>query len=40
VARNERCRFLNNIIAMVGNSSTLTLDNFGNIETTWEKWKR
>jgi len=26
VARNERCRFLNNIIAMVGNSSTLTLN--------------
>ena len=32
VERNERCRFLNNIIAMVGNSSALTLDNFGNIE--------
>ena len=24
IARNERCRFLNNIIAMVGNDSTLT----------------
>jgi hypothetical protein len=32
VARNERCRFLNNIIAMVGDDSTLTLDQSGNIQ--------
>jgi hypothetical protein len=32
VARNERCRFLNNIIAMVGDDSTLTLNQLGNIE--------
>jgi hypothetical protein len=32
VARNERCRFLNNIIAMVGDSSTLTLDQSGSIQ--------
>ena len=32
VARNERCRFLNNIIAIVGNNSTLTLDEFGKVE--------
>ncbi len=31
VARNERCRFLNNIIAMVGNDSTLTLNQSGKI---------
>jgi hypothetical protein len=30
--RNERCRFLNNIIAMVGNSSTLTRNSLGEIE--------
>lgn len=29
VARNERCRFLNNIIAMVGNTSTITIDSSG-----------
>ena len=32
IDRNERCRFLNNIIAMAGNSSTLTLNEFGKIE--------
>jgi hypothetical protein len=32
VARNERCRFLNNIIAMVGNSSTLTKNSLGKLE--------
>jgi hypothetical protein len=32
VARNERCRFLNNIIAMAGDSSTLTLDQSGSIQ--------
>jgi hypothetical protein len=32
VARNERCRFLNNIIAIVGDDSTLTLDQAGNIQ--------
>lgn len=31
VARNERCRFLNNIIAVVGNDSTLTSDQSGKI---------
>jgi hypothetical protein len=33
IARRERCRFLNNIIAIVGNDSTLTLDEFGKIES-------
>ena len=32
VARNERCRFLNNIIAMAGNSSTLTRNALGKLE--------
>ncbi len=32
IARNERCRFLNNIIAMVGNDSSLTLDGSGKIQ--------
>jgi hypothetical protein len=32
VARNERCRFLNNIIAIVGNDSTLTTDSSGKIQ--------
>ena len=32
VARNERCRFLNNIIAMVGNSSTLTRNVSGKLD--------
>jgi hypothetical protein len=32
VARNERCRFLNNIIAMVGNSSSLTKNSLGKLE--------
>ena len=31
VARNERCRFLNNIIAIVGNDSTLTSNQLGKI---------
>lgn len=31
VTRNERCRFLNNIIAIVGNDSTLTSDQSGKI---------
>lgn len=31
VARNERCRFLNNIVAIVGNDSTLTKDSSGSI---------
>jgi hypothetical protein len=31
VTRNERCRFLNNIIAVVGNDSTLTSDQSGKI---------
>ena len=31
VARNERCRFLNNIIAMAGNSSTLTRNASGKL---------
>ena len=31
VARNERCRFLNNIIAMAGNSSTLTRNSLGKL---------
>ena len=31
IARNERCRFLNNIIAIAGNDSTLTLDQSGKI---------
>lgn len=31
VVRNERCRFLNNIIAVVGNDSTLTSDQSGKI---------
>ena len=32
VARNERCRFLNNIIAIVGNNSTLTRGALGKLE--------
>jgi len=32
LARNERCRFLNNIIAIVGNSSTLTTNSLGKIQ--------
>ena len=32
VARNERCRFLNNIIAIVGNDSTLTRNSSGKLE--------
>jgi hypothetical protein len=32
VARNERCRFLNNIIAIVGNDSTLTKNSLGKLE--------
>jgi len=32
IARNERCRFLNNIIAMVGNDSTLTTNSTGKIQ--------
>jgi hypothetical protein len=32
VLRNERCRFLNNIIAIVGNDSTLTRNSLGKIE--------
>jgi hypothetical protein len=32
--RNERCRFLNNIIAIVGNNSTLTRDELGKIRVT------
>ena len=32
VARNERCRFLNNIIAIVGNNSTLTRGSLGKLE--------
>jgi hypothetical protein len=32
VARNERCRFLNNIIAMVGNDSTLTRNVSGKLD--------
>jgi hypothetical protein len=32
VARNERCRFLNNIIVMVGNDSTLTRNNSGKLD--------
>ena len=32
VNRNERCRFLNNIIAIVGNDSTLTTNSLGEIE--------
>ena len=31
VARNERCRFLNNIIAIVGNDSVLTKNSSGNL---------
>jgi hypothetical protein len=31
VTRNERCRFLNNIIAIVGNDSTLTSNQLGKI---------
>lgn len=34
VARNERCRFLNNIIAIVGNDSTLTTNPLGHIEAS------
>ena len=32
IARHERCRFLNNIIAMVGNDSTLTTNSSGKIQ--------
>jgi hypothetical protein len=32
VARNERCRFLNNIIAMAGNSSTITRNVSGKLD--------
>jgi hypothetical protein len=32
VARNERCRFLNNIIAIVGNDSTLTRNQLGKLQ--------
>ncbi len=32
IARHERCRFLNNIIAIVGNDSTLTTDSAGKIQ--------
>ena len=32
IARNERCRFLNNIVAMVGNSSTLTRNVSGKLD--------
>lgn len=31
IGRNERCRFLNNIIAIVGNDSTLTLSQSGKV---------
>jgi hypothetical protein len=34
VARNERCRFLNNIIAIVGNDSTLTRNSSGKIDVS------
>jgi len=36
VARNERCRFLNNIIAIVGNNSTLTRNLSGKLEVAPE----
>jgi hypothetical protein len=32
IARNERCRFLNNIIAMAGNTSTLTATSLGKLQ--------
>jgi hypothetical protein len=32
--RNERCRFLNNIVAIVGNNSTLTRDELGIVRVT------
>jgi hypothetical protein len=32
--RNERCRFLNNIVAIVGNNSTLTRDELGRVRVT------
>ena len=32
IARNERCRFLNNIVAMVGNNSTLTRNVSGKLD--------
>jgi hypothetical protein len=32
VERNERCRFLNNIVAMAGNTSTLTKNSLGKID--------
>jgi hypothetical protein len=32
IARHERCRFLNNIVAIVGNDSTLTTDSAGKIQ--------
>lgn len=34
VERNERCRFLNNIIAIVGNDSTLITNSLGHIEAS------
>jgi hypothetical protein len=34
VSRNERCRFLNNIIAIVGNDSTLTRNSSGKIDVS------
>ena len=34
VARNERCRFLNNIIAIAGNTSTLTKNSLGKIDAS------
>jgi hypothetical protein len=34
IARNERCRFLNNIIAMAGNTSTLTATSLGKLQIT------
>jgi len=32
IARNERCRFLNNIIAIVGNDATLTANSSGKLQ--------
>jgi len=34
LGRNERCRFLNNIVAIVGNNSTLTRDELGRVRVT------
>jgi hypothetical protein len=34
VERNERCRFLNNIVAMAGNTSTLTKNSLGKIDAS------